>query len=115
RSAGGPAGPTDLAPRQGAAGRQRRPSRGGRRQRGRRDARMKLFFLAVKNLRRNLLRTALTSVATMVLVFVITLIWSILWFLNAVTAEKSKDFKAIVSERWQIPSQMPFTYARDLS
>lgn len=76
---------------------------------------MKLFFLALKNLRRNLVRTGLTSVATMVLVFVITLIWSILWFLNAVTAEKSKDFKAIISERWQIPSQMPFAYARDLS
>src|SRR5262249_26970172 len=30
-------------------------------------------------------------------------------------AEKSADFKVIVTERWQIPSQMPRTYADSLS
>jgi putative ABC transport system permease protein len=76
---------------------------------------MKLFLLILKNLRRNLLRTTLTSVAIMVLVLVVTLVWTVLWFLDQVTAEKSKDFKAIVTERWQLPSQMPFAYAPSLS
>ena len=37
----------------------------------------------------------------MVLVFVLTLIWSILIFLDTVTAEKTHDLKAFVTERWQ--------------
>ncbi len=41
--------------------------------------------------------------------------WSILSFLNNATSEKSQNFKGIVSERWSIPSQMPFTYAQALS
>jgi putative ABC transport system permease protein len=68
-----------------------------------------------KSLRRNLLRTTLTSLATMVLVFVITLVWTVLWFLDLVTAEKSKNLKAIVTEKWQIPSQMPPSYEHALS
>lgn len=64
----------------------------------------------IKSLQRNLLRTILTSMATAVMVLVVTMVWSILSFLNAVTAEKSKNFKAIVTERWQIPSQMPMAY-----
>jgi putative ABC transport system permease protein len=76
---------------------------------------MKLALLILKNLRRNLLRTALTSIAIMVLVLVVTLVWTVLWFLDQVTAEKSQDFKAIVTERWQLPSQMPFSYAASLS
>ena len=67
-----------------------------------------------KSLRRNLLRTALTGVATMMLVFVVTLVWSIFALLDSVTAEKSRDFKVIMTERWQIPSQMPIAYANDL-
>jgi putative ABC transport system permease protein len=69
----------------------------------------------VKSLSRNLLRTILTALATMVLVFVVTLVWSVLWLLDTVTTEKTKNLKAIVTERWQIPSQMPFSYARDLA
>lgn len=71
--------------------------------------------LMLLNLRRNLVRTGLTAVASILLVFVVTLVWTILWFLNLVTSEKAKDFKAIVSERWQIPSQMPFAYHAGLS
>jgi putative ABC transport system permease protein len=67
-----------------------------------------------KSLRRNLLRTSLTAVATMVLVFVITLVWSVLYFLHLVMTEKSKDLKAIVTERWNIPSQMPWQYHTEL-
>jgi putative ABC transport system permease protein len=68
----------------------------------------------LKSLKRNLLRTALTGLATVFLVFVITLIWSMLLFLGRATEEKSKDFKAIVTERWNIPSQMPPSYVRPL-
>jgi putative ABC transport system permease protein len=71
-------------------------------------------FIA-KSLRRNLLRSALTAVATFVLVLVVTMVWTVLFFLDLVTSEKSRDFKAIVTERWQIPSQMPFSYAPTLA
>lgn len=76
---------------------------------------MKFFLIVLKNLRRNLLRTILTGLGTMVLVFVVTLVWSVLDFLSQTTSEKTNNFKAIVSERWQIPSQMPFAYASRLS
>jgi putative ABC transport system permease protein len=75
---------------------------------------MKYFLLIFKNLRRNLLRTTLTCLATMFLVFIVTIVWTIVWFMGKVTAEKSKDLKAIVTERWQIPSQMPWAYASSL-
>ena len=76
--------------------------------------RKQLRFIG-KSLARNKLRTALTGVATIVLVFIVTLIWSILWFLDLVTTEKVKDLKAIVTERWQLPSQMPISYANSLA
>lgn len=75
---------------------------------------MKFFILIVKNLRRNLVRSMLTSAGVMVLVFVITLIWSILGFLDIATSEKTSNFKGIVTEKWSIPSQMPFAYASTL-
>jgi putative ABC transport system permease protein len=67
-----------------------------------------------KSLYRNLLRTLLTGLATMVLVFVVTLVWSVFALIDKVTEEKSKDFKSIVTERWQLPSQMPYAYASSL-
>jgi putative ABC transport system permease protein len=76
---------------------------------------VKLLLLTVKNMRRNLIRSTLTALGTMVLVFVFTLIWSVLSFLDAVTAEKTENLKAIVSERWQIASQMPYAYAPTLA
>src|SRR5262245_11375644 len=75
---------------------------------------MKYALLIFKNLRRNLLRTTLTCLATMFLAFIVTLVWTIVWFMGRVTAEKNKDLKAIVTERWQIPSQMPWAYAASL-
>ncbi len=71
----------------------------------------KMVWLAVKNLRRNLLRTLLTSMAIMVLVMMVTLIWTVVYFLDKTTTEKAADFKLIVTERWQLPSQMPLTHA----
>jgi putative ABC transport system permease protein len=72
--------------------------------------------MILKSVTRNLLRTTLTGLAIMVLVLVITLVWSVLHMLDRVTADKARDFKVIVSERWQIPSQMPFSasYVRTL-
>lgn len=71
--------------------------------------------LIIKSLSRNWLRTILTSLATMVLVFVVVLVWSILSLLDLVTSEKASNLKAIVTEHWQIPSQMPWSYADALS
>jgi putative ABC transport system permease protein len=75
---------------------------------------MKYLTLIWKNLRRNLVRSMLTTAGVMVLVFVITLIWSILGFLKEATADKTSNFKGIVTEKWSIPSQMPFSYANTL-
>src|SRR5262245_3172178 len=75
----------------------------------------KLFTLILKNLRRNLLRTVLTCLATIVLVLMITLIWTVVYFLDQVTAERSKDVKLIISEKWSLPSQMEPAYADHLN
>lgn len=75
---------------------------------------MKFLTLIGKNVFRNLLRSSLTALGTMVLVFVVTLVWSVLSFLDATTQEQSQNLKGIVTERWQIPSQMPFAYAASL-
>jgi putative ABC transport system permease protein len=71
--------------------------------------------LLFKSLARNKLRTVLTSLATGLFVFVVTLIGTILYILHLATAEKTKDFKALVTERWQLPSQMPYAYASTLA
>src|SRR5262249_18359744 len=75
---------------------------------------MKFFLLMVKNLRRNLLRTVLTCLAIMVLVFMITMIWTVITSLNKATEQQAENFKIIITEEWQIPSQMPYKYAIDL-
>lgn len=76
---------------------------------------MKFFLLIVKNVRRNSIRSSLTALGTMALVLVVTLVWSILTFLDAAMSEKQQNLKGIVTERWQIPSQMPFAYAASLA
>lgn len=76
---------------------------------------MKFFLLVLKNIARNRLRSSLTAVGTMMTVFVVTLVWSILAFLDMVTEEKSRNLKAIVTERWRVPSLMPFSYASSLA
>src|SRR5258708_7984760 len=79
------------------------------------DFAVKFGVIIFKNVRRNMLRPILTSLGTMVLVLVITLIWSVLHFLDRAMADKATNFKVIVTERWQIPSRMPFAYAASLS
>lgn len=75
---------------------------------------MKFLILIAKNLGRNPLRTLLTALGTMMLVLVVTLVWSVLWFLDQATTQRSENFKAIVTERWSIPSRLPYSYAATL-
>ncbi len=75
---------------------------------------MKYLLLIVKNIARNPLRSTFTALGTMVLVAVVTLVWSVLDFLDKQAAEKNRNLKVIVTERWQMPSQMPFAYAATL-
>jgi putative ABC transport system permease protein len=63
--------------------------------------------LIFRSLSRNLLRTSLSYLAVFVLVLVVTAIWSILAMLAKVTAEKESNLKVILTEAYQIPSQMP--------
>jgi putative ABC transport system permease protein len=69
------------------------------------------LLIMFKSLRRNMLRTSLTYLGVFVFVQVIVMVWSILSFLSQVTKAQSKDLKAIVTEKHQLPSQMPFAYA----
>ena len=73
--------------------------------------RPRFFRLMLKNLGRSPVRTLLISLATVVLVAKVTLIWTVIYFLGEVTNERSKDFKLIITERWQIPSQMPVKHS----
>jgi putative ABC transport system permease protein len=75
----------------------------------------KAAVFILKSLARNKLRTVLTAMATGLFVLLITLVWTVLYFLDLVTQEKKKDLKAVITERWQIPSQMPFAYAAVLA
>jgi putative ABC transport system permease protein len=75
---------------------------------------MKLVGLMVKNLTRNPVRSLLTAGGTIILVAIVTIIWTVLGQLARATAEKSANFKTIITERWQLPSQMPYSYARTL-
>ncbi len=75
----------------------------------------KFAVMIFKNLRRSLIRTSLTYLATFAGVIVVAMIWSVLAFLDNVMAEKAKDVKVIVTERFQVPSQMPPSYEAGLA
>jgi len=75
---------------------------------------MKFLVLIFENIRRNLIRTVLTSLGTMMLVLVVTLVFTVLTTLDYVATEKSSNIKAIVTEKWQNPSMMPYSYAPGL-
>lgn len=66
---------------------------------------MKFFFLIFKNLQRNVIRSILTGLAVVCLVAVFSIILSILRFLDLTMAEKSKDVKLVITERYRIPSR----------
>ncbi len=75
---------------------------------------MNFLLLIFENIRRNKLRTGLTAMGTMILVFVVTLVWTILTFIDKQVTEKSENVKAIITEKWRIPSQMPYSYRASL-
>jgi len=62
--------------------------------------------LVLRSLIRSLLRTSLTYLAVFVLVFILCAVWSVLDFLSALTVQKDQNLKGIVTEKYQIPSQM---------
>src|SRR5258708_33717850 len=74
-----------------------------------------VLLLLVRSLLRNPMRTALTFVATFVLVFVVSGIWSALYFIDQFLSDKARTPRVIVSEKWQLNSQMPFSYAASLA
>lgn len=76
---------------------------------------MKFLVLVFENIRRNLIRTVLTSLGTMMLVLVVTLVFTVLTTLDRAATEKSSNIKAIVTEKWQNPSMMPYSYAASLA
>ena len=62
--------------------------------------------LVLRSVIRSLLRTSLTYLAVFVLVFILSSVWSVLDFLSAMTAAKDQNLKGIITEKYQIPSQM---------
>jgi putative ABC transport system permease protein len=74
----------------------------------------KYCHFVLRSLTRNKVRTLLSSFAIMVLVGVGIMIWSVLLFIDIALTERASDLKAIATERWQIPSQLPYSYVQTL-
>jgi putative ABC transport system permease protein len=70
----------------------------------------KLVLIMFRGLRRSPLRTSLTYLALFVLTTVLVFLYTILTFIGNVTTEKEANFKAIVTHKTMIPSQMPPGY-----
>ncbi|MCI0704244.1 MAG: ABC transporter permease, partial [Planctomycetia bacterium] len=70
----------------------------------------KLVLIMFRGLRRSPLRTSLTYLALFVLTVVLVFLYTILTFIGNVTKEKEANFKAIVTHKTVIPSQMPPGY-----
>jgi putative ABC transport system permease protein len=73
-----------------------------------------LALLLVRSLQRNRMRTSLTFVATFVLVFVVGGLWSVLHYLDKLLSDQARAPRVVVSEKWQLTSQMPMSYAASL-
>lgn len=70
----------------------------------------KVVLIMFRGLRRSPLRTSLTYLALFVLTLVLCLIYAVLYMIGNATAEKEANFKAIVTHKTLIPSQMPRGY-----
>jgi putative ABC transport system permease protein len=70
----------------------------------------KLVLIMLRGLRRSMLRTSLTYLAIFVLTLVLCLIYAVLSLIGNATSEKEANFKAIVTHKTTIPSQMPSGY-----
>jgi len=75
---------------------------------------LKFVLIMLKSMLRNLGLTSLTYVANFVLVFIVIAAQSIVSFIDQVQTEREQDFKAIVTERNQVPSQMPMPYEKEI-
>jgi putative ABC transport system permease protein len=73
----------------------------------------KVVLIMFRGLRRAPLRTSLTYLALFVLTLVLCLIYAVLHMINVATTEKEANFKAIVTHKTLIPSQMPPGYYED--
>ncbi len=73
----------------------------------------KLVLIMFRGLRRSPLRTSLTYLALFVLTTVLVFLYTILSFIGNVTTEKESNFKAIVTHKTVIPSQMPPGYYKE--
>ena len=71
---------------------------------------LKLILIMFRGLRRSPLRTSLTYLAIFVLTLVLCLIYAVLYMIGNATSEKEANFKAIVTHKTLIPSQMPYGY-----
>ena len=67
----------------------------------------KVVLIMFRGLRRSPLRTSLTYLALFVLTLVLCLIYAVLYMIGNATAEKEANFKAIVTHKTMVPSQMP--------
>jgi putative ABC transport system permease protein len=74
-----------------------------------------LALLMVRSLRRNRMRTSLTFVATFVLVFVVGGLWSVLHYLDQLLTDRARAPRLVVTEKWQLTSMMPMSYAGSLA
>jgi putative ABC transport system permease protein len=73
----------------------------------------KLVLIMFRGLRRTPLRTSLSYLALFVLTLVLCLIYAVLHMIGNATREKEANFKAIVTHKTLIPSQMsPGYYTR---
>jgi putative ABC transport system permease protein len=75
---------------------------------------VKFILIMLKSMQRNLMLTSLMYMANFVLVLMIIGCQSIVSFIDLVQTEREQDFKAIVTERNQVPSQMPMPYEREV-
>lgn len=71
---------------------------------------LKVVLIMFRGLRRSPLRTSLTYLAIFVLTLVLCLIYAVLYMIGNATTEKEANFKAIVTHKTLIPSQMPAGY-----
>ncbi len=75
---------------------------------------MKLLLLALKNLRRNRVRATLTALAMILLAAVFCMVATVLRALAVFTAEKDRDIKLIVTERYRIPSRFDTRFVDEM-
>lgn len=76
---------------------------------------MKLLGLIFKNLWRNKIRTVLTALAVFTLVAIFSMIYSVIGFLDQSMAEKSRDVKLILTEKYRIPSRFDISRMKSIT